>query len=60
MIFLSLGLDKCEDIERDNSSLAAFMPSVEECISERECRKFEEGVINKKLNWLCIKRLARM
>ena len=43
-IFLSLGLDKCEwleDIEREDSSLATFMSCVEECISERECRKFE-------------------
>ena len=53
-IFLSLGLDKCEwleDIEREDSSLSAFMSCVEECISEREIIK---------LNWLCIKRLARM
>ena len=49
-IFLSLGLDKCEwleDIEREDSSLAAFMSCVEECISERECRKFDEGLNNK-------------
>ena len=49
-IFLSLSLDKCEwleDIEREDSSLAAFMSCVEECISERECRKFEEGLNNK-------------
>ena len=53
-IFLSLGLDKCEwleDIEREDSS---FMSCVEECISERECRKFE---LIMKLNWLRIKRL---
>ena len=46
-IFLSLDLDKCEwleDIEREDSSFAAFMSCVEECISERECRKFEEGL----------------
>ena len=49
-IFLSLGLDKCEsleDTERKDSSLATFMSCVEECISERECRKFEEGLNNK-------------
>ena len=49
VIFLSLGLDKCEwleDIEREDSSLASFMSCVEECISERECRKFEEGLYN--------------
>ena len=46
--FLSLGLDKCEwleDIESD----------VEECISERECKR--DLII--KLNWLRIKRLAK-
>ena len=49
-IFLSVGLDKCEwlaDIEREDSSLAALMSCVEECISESECRKFEEGLNNK-------------
>ena len=46
-----------EDIEREDSSLAAFVLCVEECLIEREGRKFEEGL---KLNWLCIKRLARM
>ena len=54
--FLSLGVDKCEwleDIERQDSSLAAFISCVEEYISERECRKFE-------INWLCIKHLVRM
>ena len=59
-IFLSVGLDKCEwleDIEREDISLAAFMSCVEECISERECRMFEEGLNNR---WLCKKRLARM
>ena len=47
MIDLSLGLDNCEwlkDIEREDSSLTSFMSCVEECISERECRKFEEGL----------------
>ena len=49
-IFLSLGLDKCEwleDIEREDSSLSTFMSCVEECISERECTKFEKGLNNK-------------
>ena len=32
-----------KDVEREDSSLATFMLCVEECISERECRKFEEG-----------------
>ena len=43
-----------EDIEREDSSLAAFMSCVEEYISERECRKFEEGL---PLNWLCLARM---
>ena len=40
-IFLSLGL------EWEDSSLASFMSCVEECISERECRNFEEGLNNR-------------
>ena len=47
--FLDVHLRECkwlEDIEREDSSLAAFMSCVEECISERECRKFEEGLNN--------------
>ena len=47
---IHVGLDECEwleDIEREDSSLATFMSCVEECISERECRKFEEGLNNK-------------
>ena len=46
-IFLSLGLDKCEwleDIEREDSSLAAFKSCVEECISDREGREIEDIV----------------
>ena len=45
--FVLLGLNKCEcleDTEREDTSLALFMSCVEECISEREFRKFEEGV----------------
>ena len=30
-------------IERGDSSLASFVFCVEECISVRECSKFEEG-----------------
>ena len=43
--YVSLGLDKAEwleDIERGESSLASYLA----CISERECRKFEEGLDN--------------
>ena len=33
----------------EDSSLASFMLCVEECISERECKKFEEGLTKVKL-----------
>ena len=36
-----------EDIEREDSSIALFISCLEECISERECRTFEEGLHNK-------------
>ena len=48
-LFVSLGLDKgewLEDIERGESSLASYLACIDECISERECRKFEEGLDN--------------
>ena len=32
---------------RGKSSLASYLACVDECISERECRKFEEGLDNK-------------
>ena len=41
-LFVSLGLDKAkwlEDIERGESSLASYLVCIDECISERECRK---------------------
>ena len=47
---ISLNIDKSEwleDIKHGNSSSASFMASVEECISERESRKFEEGLNTK-------------
>ena len=43
-------LDKSEwleDIKHGDSSSASFMACVEECISERESRKFEEGLNTK-------------
>ena len=46
-LFKSLNIDKSEwleDIKHGDSSSASFMASVEECISERESRKFEEGL----------------
>ena len=45
-LFKSLDIDKSEwleDIKYGDSSSASFMASVEECISERESRKFERG-----------------
>ena len=51
-LFKSLDIDKgewMEDIERGNSSLDSFLACVEECISERESRMFEEG-LNTKVN----------
>ena len=49
---MSLCLGKCEwlgDIERKGSSLASFTACVEEHTCERECRKFEEGLNNRRL-----------
>ena len=46
-LLVSLGLDKVEwleDIERGESS---YLACIDECSSERECRKFEEGLDNK-------------
>ena len=46
----SLDIDKgewLEDIERGDSSSASFLACVEECISERESRRFEEGLNTK-------------
>ena len=49
---ISLDIDTCksewlEDIKYGDSSSASFMASVEECFSERESRKFEEGLNSK-------------
>ena len=44
-LFKSLDIDKSEwleDIKHGDSSSASFMACVEECISERESRKFED------------------
>ena len=49
-LFKSLDIDKgewLEDIERGYSSSASFLACVEECISERESRRFEEGLNTK-------------
>ena len=45
--FKSLDIDKSEwleDIKHGDSSSASFMACVDECIRERESRKFEEGL----------------
>ena len=52
--FVSDKAEWLEDIERGESSLASYLACIDECISERECRKFEEG-----RNWLCIESLGR-
>ena len=49
-LFKSLDIDKgewLEDIERGDCSSASFLACVEECISERESRRFEEGLNTK-------------
>ena len=49
-LFKSLDIDKnewLEDIKHGGSSSASFMACVEECISESESRKFEEGLNTK-------------
>ena len=50
IIIFIIYLDKgewLEDIERGDSSSASFLACVEECISERESRRFEEGLNTK-------------
>ena len=49
-LFKSLGINKGEwlkDIERGDSSSASFSACVEEYISERKSRRFEEGLHTK-------------
>ena len=36
-----------EDIERGESSLTSYLACIDECISKRECKRFEEGLDNK-------------
>ena len=60
-LFKSLDIDKSEwleDIKHGDSSSASFMASVEECISERESRKFEEG-LNTKVKLGMYKRFSK-
>ena len=49
-LFKSLDIDKgewLEGIKHGDSSSASFLACLEECISERESRRFEEGLILK-------------
>ena len=42
---ISLGIDKGEylhEVEGEDSSAVSFMASVEECISERECKLYDQ------------------
>ena len=42
-----------EDIKRGESSLASFLACIEESISEREGKKFEEGLNSKDMYKRC-------
>ena len=60
-LFKSLEIDKgewMEDIEHGDSSSASFLACVEECISERESRRFEEG-LNTKVKFDIYKRFGK-
>ena len=49
-LFVALGIDNGEylhEIEGGDSSAASFIASVEECISERECKLYDEGLNSK-------------
>ena len=49
-LFVALGIDKDEylnEVEGRDSSAASFMASVEECISERDCKLYDEGLNSK-------------
>ena len=49
-LFVVLDIDKGEylhEAEGGDSSTASFMASVEECISERECKLYDEGLNSK-------------
>ena len=60
-LFKSLYIDKgewLEDIERRDSSAASFLACVEEYISKRESRRFEEG-LNTKIKLDIYKRFGK-
>ena len=49
---MSLGLDKADGwriLRGERVHLASYLACIDECISERECRKFEEGLDKVKL-----------
>ena len=56
MIYLLHKTERLQEVEGGDSSTASFIASVEESISERECKLYAEGV---KLSYLCIGRLVR-
>ena len=61
-LFKSLNIDKSEwleDIKHGDSSSASFMACVEECISERESRKFEGLNTKVKLDMYYYKRFGK-
>ena len=45
--FVSLGLDKAEWLEDIEKGESSYLACIDECISKREYRKFEEGLDNK-------------
>ena len=60
-LFKFLDIDKSEwleDIKHGDSSSASFMACVEECICERENRRFEEG-LNTKVKLDVYKRFSK-
>ena len=62
-LFKSLDIDNGEwldDIEHGDSSSAYFLVCVEECISERESRRFEEGLNTKVKLGIYINGLVRV
>ena len=49
-LFVALGIDKTEclhEVEGGDSSAASFMASVQESVSERECKLYAEGLRSK-------------
>ena len=47
-LFVALGIDKDEylnEVEGGDSSAASFMASVDECISERECKLYDNSKV---------------